>query len=102
MRHYHRCQHAVHKEFHSRANLEHLYFLLSKLPLFWDVYGNQVKNNVAMFTPYAAQRGQYLSVVNDLRRQGSKDGDGWKDGDLPTVLTVDQAGGHEYTLSIVD
>lgn len=77
------------KSFHSHANLEHLYFVLSTLPLIWEVYGDQVKNNVAIFTPYAAQRNQYLSAFTELRNQGSKDGDGWKDGDLPTVLTVD-------------
>lgn len=80
----------------SSANLENLNFVIAKLPLIREVYGKKVKENVTIFTPYSMQVALYKQAMMRLRRQG------WTSDELPNVLTIDKASGHEYTMSIVD
>ncbi|KAL1624975.1 hypothetical protein SLS54_003701 [Diplodia seriata] len=86
----------------SRANLEHVEFVMTIVRKLQDTLGESTKERVMIQTPYRRQASVYRDYLIDAYRKERSAGEGVDQNLLPVVKTVDSAQGSEADIVILD
>ncbi|KAL1643459.1 hypothetical protein SLS58_004817 [Diplodia intermedia] len=87
---------------HSRANLEHVEFVMTIIKKLQATLGGRTRKTVMIQTPYRRQASAYRDYIIDAYRKERSAGGGVDQNLLPDVRTVDSAQGSEADIVILD